>query len=243
MKGRKERKEEELTKLSGTLQHLEHIGLEINKSLHTQNELATELEEKTDQVNDLALATLLRSAQLTQRAKKSVEVFIGDYCFYDQTTNRYLSVHGSNLILSPLFDRSTLFRVYAKESHIMGIQSHLTLRYIGVNLWGKVVVTSSIFGSYEETYIDLDGYQGFLGVLFLASNWNGGGWLQIGEPVESTSSTTNVNDSFCTYCTTVTTSITDKRKKVELKAILIPPDSVNNGDEEGKKNSIWKIFE
>ena len=191
---------------------------------------------------------MLRSSQLTQRAKKSSEVFIGNYCFYETITNRYLVVSGSNLILSSIFDRSALFRVYSKESNLIGIQSLLTLCYIGINIWGKVVVTSSTFGSYEETYIDLDGYKGFLGILFLASNWGGGGWLQIGELVESSSSTSasspsTTNNNSCHYCTTVTSSITDKRNKVELKSILIPSDSVNNEEEDGKKNSIWKIFE
>lgn len=230
-----DQQEEELMKLSGTLHHLEHISLEINKSLQTQNELTTELEEKTQQVNEIALATILRSSQLTQRAKKSLEMFLGDYSLFDEKTGHYLSVHGTNLILSSLFDRSSLFRMYVKESHLIGIQSHLTLRYLGINLFGKVCVTSNTFGSYEETFIDLDNCKDSQGILFLASNWGGGGWLQYGDPV-------NPNDiSSGILCTNVTKSIGDVTKKVRLKAILVPPDSVSEDDQrDTSDNSMMK---
>jgi len=215
-----DQQEEDLMKLTVTLHHLENISLEINKSLQTQNELTTELEEKTQQVNEIALATILRSSQLTQQAKKSLEMFLGDYSLFDEKTGHYLSVHGTNLILSSIFDRSSLFRMYVKESHLIGIQSHLTLRYLGINLFGKVCVTSNTFGSYEETFIDLDNCQDSQGILFLASNWGGGGWLQYGDPV-------NPNDiSIGILCTNVTKSIGDVTNKVRLKAILVPPDSI-----------------
>jgi hypothetical protein len=234
--------EEDLMKLSGTLHHLETISLEINKSLQTQNELTTELEEKTQQVNEIALATILRSSQLTQRAKKSLEMFLGDYSLFDEGTGQYLSVQGTTLILSSLFDRSSLFRVYVKESHLIGIQSHLTLRYLGINLFGKVCVSGNTFGSYEETFIDLDNYKDSQGILFLASNWGGGGWLQYGDPVDPNDTSRGI------LCTTVTKSISDVTKKVRLKAILVPSDSVSEGDSSGssmskaQSPSSWGLF-
>jgi hypothetical protein len=214
----------DLLQLSGALHHLENIGLEINKSLQTQNELTTELEEKTDQVNDIALATILRSAQLTQRAKNSHEMTLGDYTLFDMKTSQYLSVHGTALVLSSRFDRSSLFRVSVKESHILGIQSHLTLRYLGINLFGKVCVTSSHFGSYEETFLDLDSSKGSTGILFLASNWGGGGWLQYGDAVIAEDETLGGG----MICSNVSKSITDVTKKVQLRAILVPPESVGD---------------
>jgi hypothetical protein len=213
----------DLLRLSGALSHLENIGLEINKSLHTQNELATELEEKTSQVNDIALATILRSAQLTQRTKNSNEAYLGDYTLFDITTSQYLSVHGTSLVLSSRFDRSSLFRLSVKESYLLGIQSHLTLRYVGINIFGKVCVTSSHFGSYEETFLDLDSYKGINGILFLASNWGGGGWLQYGEPMDG-----KEEGSHGIICSNVTKSITDVTKKIQLRAILVPPESLED---------------
>lgn len=228
--------EAELLKLSGTLHHLENISLEINKSLVTQNELADELEEKTNQVNDIALATILRSAQLTQRAKNSLEMYLGDYSLFDEGTSQYLSVHGTSLILSSLFDRSSLFRVYVKESHLIGIQNHLTLRYLGINMFGTVCVTSTHFGSYEETFLDLDNCRGSQGILFLASNWGGGGWLQYGHPVDPNDPSRGV------FCTSVTKSINDTAKKVQIKAILVPPDSVSMDENPETNKSIWGMF-
>lgn len=228
--------EDELLKLSGTLNHLENISLEINKSLVTQNELTTELEDKTNQVNDIALATILRSAQLTQRAKKSLEMYLGDYSLFDEGTSQYLSVHGTSLILSTLFDRSSLFRVYVKESHLIGIQSHLTLRYLGINMFGTVCVSSTHFGSYEETFLDLDNCRGSQGILFLASNWGGGGWLQYGDPIDPNTPSKGV------FCTSVTKSISDTTKKVQLKAILVPPDCVDSNENAESKSSIWSLL-
>lgn len=206
---RGDQKDADIEQLAGTVQQLEGISLAINSSLKGQNTLAEGLDEKTEEVHNLALAAVLRSAQLTQRAKKSVEVQLGDYYFMDQSTSHYLCVSGTQLVVSPFFDRSAVFRVFAKESHIMGIQSLKTFKFVGVTVLGKVSVSANYFGSYEETFVDLDGFRNTPGILMLVSNWGGGGWIQ--EPVSD-------SDSGRALCSTVTSGISDTSRKFCIQA-------------------------
>jgi hypothetical protein len=220
--------EEDIIKLSGTLDQLEKISVTINKSLQSQTELADDLNEKTAQVNDIALATMLRTAQLTHRAKNSIEVEIGVYFFLHRLSGQYLSVNGSTLTLSRSLNRAALFRIFSKECHILGMQSLRTFRYVGINLWGGVVVSSTSFGSYEEVFIDLDHCKEALGILFLAANWGGGGWLQ--SPVKVNSDPwTEAQEAGrgCNELRSVSAEIADYRNRIQMIPQLMGSDEVN----------------
>mmetsp|Transcript_13491 Transcript_13491/g.20278 ORF Transcript_13491/g.20278 Transcript_13491/m.20278 type:complete len:347 (+) Transcript_13491:73-1113(+) len=205
--------DEEMERLAGSVQKLEDVSLTINRSLQAQAQLADDLTEKTEDVNNAMLATLLRTAQLTQRAKKTSEVEIGIFYFQQMGSNQYLCVNGTQVVLCDRFDRSAIFRVFSKESHLMGLQNMKTFKFLGINMWGSVTASSAVFGTYEETFIDLDGFRRTPGIFFLAPNWGGGGWLQ--QPLATESS--NQKDTL-PICTSVTKGISDCTSRLQLVA-------------------------
>jgi hypothetical protein len=205
---RQQGKDAEMEQLANTVSQLEGISLAINSSLKGQNDLTESMNTKTEEVHTLALAAVLKSAQLTQRAKNSPEIEMGSFYFVHPATRHYLSVNGTSLVMSPVFDRAAVFRVFCKESHLMAIQSCKTFKYVGVTMWGTVSVSSNYFGSYEEMFVDLDGFRNTPGILMLVSNWGGGGWLQ--TPVEDAEGRALVS--------TVTKDISDSTKKLLLQS-------------------------
>ena len=203
------KKDGDIEQLAHTVNQVESISLAIQESLKAQNTLTEDMNDKTEEVHRLALASTLRAAQLTQRSRKSAEVLLGEYYFEDPRSGHFLSVDGISLVLSPVFDRAAVFRIFAKESHLMGLQSCKTFKFLGVNVWGAVAVSGNYFGSYEETFVDVDGVRNTPGILLLVSNWGGGGWLQ--EPIPS-------GHKGSQSCQSVTSGISDSTRQLRVKA-------------------------
>lgn len=172
---RYKQQDDEVEKLSSSLSRLQNISSSIGEALVENDEITDSLTNKISDTNDYALAVTLRTAQMSQRSTGSKACLLGEYKF-KTLHNNYLSVFDESITLTPQFNRSTVFRVYVKENHLYAMQNAKTLKFLGLNLWGSVVVTSTGFGKNQEMFIDLDGKM--TGILFLASNWGGGGWLK-----------------------------------------------------------------
>ena len=163
-----------IEKLSNSITKLQDVSVSIGQTLTEHDEIANSLSDKIDDTNDYALSVTLRTAQMTQRATGSKAVLIGEYKL-KTIHNNYLSVFDESITLTPQFNWSTVFRIYSKENNLFAIQNVKTRKSLGLNLWGKVVATSSGFGKNQEVHINLKGQTG---VLFLNSNWGNGGWLK-----------------------------------------------------------------
>jgi hypothetical protein len=173
---RKQQQDSEIEKLSSSITRLQDVSVSIGQSLAEHEEIADSLTNKTNETNDYALAVTLRTAQLTQRSTASQAVLVGEFKM-KTLHNNYLSVLDDSITLTPQFNWSTVFRVYSKENHLFAIQNVKTRRFLGLNFFGNVVVTSTGFGKNQEVFIDVTGGSK-TGILFLASNWGNGGWLK-----------------------------------------------------------------
>ena len=103
----------------------------------------------------------------------------------------------SNVTDANAIDRSMVFHHFTKEEHLFGLQNAKTLRFVGVTMWGSVKAASSVFGSYEEVYIDIvsGGQKQGTGILVLSCNWGGGGWLKPDEKGDLVAVSKGVNDT------------------------------------------------
>ena len=171
---RKQQQDSDIEKLSNSITNLQDVSVIIGQTLAEHDEIADSLTDKTNDTNEYALSVTLRTAQLTQRSTGSKAVLMGEYKLKTMHSN-YLSVFDENINLTPQFNWSTVFRVYAKENHLYALQNVKTLKFLGLNFWGKVVATSTGFGKNQEMFIDLTAKTG---ILLLASNWGNGGWLK-----------------------------------------------------------------
>lgn len=168
----------DLKELKISVEELHSIGVVMGQALQNQVETTRRIEIKSDNALENTLAVNLRAAQLTQRTRKSPSKFIGKFQFFCPLYNKYLSAEDTTLTLtSRATERSTFFDCFSKEEYIIGIQNCKTLKYLGCTFLGSIACSGDRFGKLEECHIDLEGID--TGVLFLARNWGGGGWLKI----------------------------------------------------------------
>ena len=104
--------------------------MSISQTLAEQDEIADSLIDKTNDANDYALSVTLRTAQMTQRSTGSKAVLVGEYKL-KTIRNHYLSVFDDSITLTPQFNWSTVFRIYAKEKHLYALQNVKTRKFIG----------------------------------------------------------------------------------------------------------------
>lgn len=183
--------DQHMEELSRQVEQIHSMGLTIGHAVHQSNEIADRLSDKINNTNDATLAVLLRTAQLSQRANKTEPEFVGFYQFI--CDDAYLSLNQENIIvLTKRPDSSTIFRVYCKESNLLGLQNLKTLKFLGISFFGSARGTNSNFTNSEEVYISLDGSPS--GLLFLGCNWNGGGWLKRDEKGILCTYTTGIAD-------------------------------------------------
>lgn len=171
---RKQQQDRHVEDLSKSLANLHGISVSIGESLAEHDEITNSLTSKTEETNDYALSVTLRAAQLTQRSTGSQAVLMGEFKLKTMHNN-FLSVFDETVTLTPQFNWSTVFRIYCKENNLFAMQNVKTRRFLGLNFFGKVVVTSTGFGKNQEIFIDT---KAKTGILFLASNWGNGGWLR-----------------------------------------------------------------
>lgn len=208
-----QRQDQEIDNLSKSVAKLQDISMAIGETLVEHDEITDSLVNKTSDTNDYALTVTLRASQLAQRSTGSKAVLVGEYKF-KTFHNNYLSVFDDTITLTPQFNRSTVFRVYVKENHLFGLQNMKTHKFLGLNLWGYVVATSTGFGKNQEIHVDLSGEK--TGILFLKSNWGSGGWLKPDK------------DGFLR---TVTTSLLDRDDR-----LLLTPLEITEADKKKLKN-------
>ena len=206
--------EPELTEISKNISQLLSMSYAIGEQIEQQNDTLNRIENKTERVHDKTLAATLRSAQLTRGSGSSTIQYLGVYQFVEAGTARYLGVVHDSIILVKQADRSTYYNIYMKSGNLMGIQNAKTLKYLGVTMWGTVQASGNTFGKYEECFIDLDGRPS--GIVILATNWGGGGWLKLPRQIhlqdkyESEHQVINTEGGIIFPLDTVTTAITDK---------------------------------
>lgn len=180
---KKQQQDAEIEKLSQSITRLQGVSESIAETLEDHDEVASSLVDKVEDTSDYALTVTLRAAQMTQRTTGSKAVLVGEFKLRTLHRN-FLSVFDEGITLTPQFNWSTVFRIYCKENNLYAIQNVKTRKFLGLNLWGSVVATSSGFGRNQEVHIDLKPprgqgqEQGHTGILFLNSNWGGGGWLR-----------------------------------------------------------------
>jgi hypothetical protein len=100
------------------------------------------------------------------------------------------------------------------------------LKYIGTSIFGTIVANADYFGTFEECFIDFN--HSTTGILFIARNWNRGGWLKrttLCNDINNntnTASSSNSNNSVISYNLVETTSsITDRVGMIRFAAIII----------------------
>lgn len=166
----------ELDHLSRNVSDLLTMSHALGDQIEQQQQTLGRIEDKTSRVHDKTLAVTLRSSQLTERASKSTPKLLGTYQFVEAGTAKYLAVVHEDIVWVRNSDRSTYFNCFLKSNNLVALQSAKTLKYLGATVWGSIRASAYYFGKSEECYVELDGRP--TGIVFLATNWGGGGWLK-----------------------------------------------------------------
>jgi uncharacterized protein Yka (UPF0111/DUF47 family) len=201
--------EKALAEISAAATSLKRLTLTMGKQLNEQNTQLDNIEKKSDKVHDKTLAATLKASQLTQKQSKK-DIHVGTYQFMHISNSLLLSTRDDNLELTNSADLSTLFRVILRQETIVGLQSELTGKFIGITMFGSIAVSGNYFGSQEELFLDINGND--TGILFLSKNWGAGGWLKLPSVAPE-----NVNHP--AILTETTKSAGDKENRILLKAI------------------------
>lgn len=113
---------------------------------------------------------------MSSKASSSQITPCGVYQFVLPDASALLSVREDRLVLTPSADRSCLFSCFLKNGVLVGLRAESTLKYVGCTMWGGVAVSGDYLGAQEELFVALTGQPS--GLLFLARNFGGGGWLR-----------------------------------------------------------------
>jgi len=177
---RKEKTDEALDEVFKGVENLKALSQELGHKIVSNHEQLDSFETQVEANEDSMLAVTLRAAQLTQRSNRSKEKYIGTYQLVHEPTGKVLYLLDDDLLLAEVGrgsskDRATLFACYRKETHLLGLQSLKTRKWLGITWLGDIKVGAQYFGKSEELHVDLSGRPG--GVFFLACNWYSGGWM------------------------------------------------------------------
>lgn len=166
-----------LLEVSRSLGELHQIGISMGETLDSHNQSLDRLGSKTKALEESTLEVLLRSSQLISRSNGGHAEYLGEYRLEVTFPKRgFFGVVDDRLVIHSRPDLSTAFRIFAKENHIFGLQSIMSLRYLATGTFVSISAHSFRFNKSAESYLDLSGDQ--TGIFFLDFNWGGGGWLK-----------------------------------------------------------------
>lgn len=196
-----------------SVETLRELSVGLGEKIEAQNSKVASIEGVLERTEDSTMQVTVKTAQLTQRSSKASEVPIGDYRLVDTHSGRFLAVEGDDLVLAPVTkpDRSSLFRVFQKEGHIMGLMSLKTQKWLGLTWLGDVKCSGDYFGKSEECHIELSGTK--TGIYMCACNWYGGGWLKV------------PNSGAVKVMLECSSGLTDKAGILTVKAHAVVPDA------------------
>ncbi len=192
--------DKDLEIISNGLEQLHQISTTMQSHLISNQETMERINDKTEQVNGMTLASIIKSAKIFGSYGKNQSIQLGCFQFVDVVTGQFLAVENDYLILVGKSGLSTQFACETTQSKLIGISNMLTLKYIGTTLLGSVTVTGEYWGRMEDCFIDLSGLP--TGILVVGKNWGSGAWIKTG---------TN-------YLTDSTTGIHDKKSMLVVKA-------------------------
>jgi hypothetical protein len=208
--------DEALDDIARALGTLQSLSVALGGQLRDQCDQLDGLDRLAERTHDHTLAVNLKTAKLAQSSSSSTSssntTYLGTFQFFAVAQSALLATDPVNqqLVLTSCADVSSLFRCYARHSTVVGLQSEVSGKFVGCTMFGKVAVSGEYFGSHEECWMDLTGKDS--GLLFVARNWGGGGWLSfVPSPVNTVNTVNTVTaDSALTTTTTTTTTTTDK---------------------------------
>jgi hypothetical protein len=218
------RERDDLEELSSAVATLHKMSLDIGNQLDNQGVVIDQITEKTEKVTEQTLAVTIRASQLSDRSRNRKPAHVGIIQLIDMVSGKYLAVTDSRLVLSEKKDRSTYFSCYVKESHLFGLQSEKTLKYVGCAMLGHIIAESLYFGTQEECYIDIDAKT--TGILFIARHWGAGAWLKrpLADLIDP--ATAGSGPPPHPYLAETTTGIMDKSGMIEFTVVRLAAKDV-----------------
>lgn len=189
--------------ISNGLEQLHLISTTMQSHLVSNQETMERINDKTEQVNGITLATIIKSARIFGSYEKNQSIPLGYFQFVDVVTGKFLAVENDFLTLTKNSCLSTQFACETTQSKLIGISNMLTLKYIGTSLLGSIKVAGEYWGRMEDCFMDLSGQP--TGILVVGRNWGSGAWIK---------NTTGNNK----YLTDSTSGIHDKNSMLVVKA-------------------------
>jgi hypothetical protein len=165
--------DQDLELIAQAIEQLHEIGTTMNLYLIANQGKMKDINHKTSKINDMTLATILKSSRILGSYVKDHACTLGYFQFVEVSSGKFLSVENYYLTLSDVSSNSTHFECEIKKTNLIGIKNSRTLKYIGTTLLGNIKVSGDYWGQLEECFIDLSGEP--TGILVLARNWGSGG--------------------------------------------------------------------
>lgn len=221
--------EQMLANISSHLENIKQLGLNINENLCSQSEKIESITDQSDRIQDKTLQATFKATKLSNKYSSSSSnnnlTYVGSFLLMtpegllavpeksESSFYTYLSIEDS-------VSAKTVFRIFTKNhnhSNIYGIQSANNNKFIGLNIFGHIIIDSDICGSQEELFIDYTGKN--TGLLFYAKNWGSGAWLK--TPTKHTTLITETEQSRTSYEFTTTRDISDKQEMLTIVATKV----------------------
>ena len=169
--------------LSRGLEDLMDVGVAIGARVDEQNETAPRLHTKLDRLWESTTHVTRQAGRVNEGyGKRAKPKLLGHVALRERETRKFLRARGGEVKLSDEVDvlRATCrFASYEKRAHLLGLQSCVSGKYMGITFGGSIACTSSSFGRWEEFDLDLDHRPTNTAILCVAANFGSGCWLRL----------------------------------------------------------------
>lgn len=178
--------QEYIDEVSRGLDDLLEVGTEIGRRAEEHNETVPRLHGKIEKLWQSTRHVTRQAGRVMESyATRATPQLLGRVALREVATRRFLRARGAVVALSNEIDclRATCcFALYEKRANLLGLQSTVSRRYVGLTFSGAIKCSATSFGRCEEFDLDLTKSTD-TPLLCVAANFGAGCWVRI-EPKE-----------------------------------------------------------
>lgn len=166
------------------LDELLEVGAAMGNRIEEQNnESVPQLHEKIEGLWHMTRHMTRRAGRVTESYgwSRATPRLLGHVALQHTETKRYLRARGDDVCLSEEVDclRATCrFKLYEKRAHLLGLQSAVSMHYVGLTFSGNIRCNFRRFNRCQEFDFDLS-RPNATPILCIASNFGDGLWVRV----------------------------------------------------------------
>jgi hypothetical protein len=178
----RQQQDKHLDLLSRNLNEMGYIAGSIHETVARQNQTIDRLDTKSESV-------LEKTKQVTRRADRLVQsktwvaekpTFVARMTIRHAESGKYLAVVNNDVYLVPrLHPETCVWSMWKRKGGLLGLKNKFSDKWIGQNLLGSLVCSSSSFGRREEWEIENEKDWTKTRLLCASAGWGAGGYLMV----------------------------------------------------------------